>query len=66
MLEKTGNLFRPKHLIVGFSAHPRDIDYPCMRKVTPVLMLLLELFFVDISSQDCVQYSFCWLKANYI
>ncbi|KHN18962.1 Serine hydroxymethyltransferase, mitochondrial [Glycine soja] len=33
MLEKTTTLFRPKLIIVGASAYPRDIDYPCMRKV---------------------------------
>ena len=33
MLEKTANLFRPKLIIAGASAYPRDIDYPRMRKV---------------------------------
>ncbi|XP_074383683.1 serine hydroxymethyltransferase 3, chloroplastic-like [Apium graveolens] len=32
MLEKTANLFRPKLIIVGASAYPRDFDYPRMRK----------------------------------
>lgn len=33
MLEKTALLFRPKLLITGASAYPRDFDYPRMRKV---------------------------------
>ncbi|TKY70606.1 Serine hydroxymethyltransferase 3 [Spatholobus suberectus] len=33
MLEKTANLFRPKLIIAGASAYPRDIDYPRMRKL---------------------------------
>lgn len=33
MLEKTANLFRPKLIIAGASAYPRDFDYPRMRKV---------------------------------
>ncbi|KAL5987747.1 Serine hydroxymethyltransferase 3, chloroplastic [Asimina triloba] len=32
MLEKTANLFRPKLIIAGASAYPRDFDYPRMRK----------------------------------
>ncbi|KAG4951801.1 hypothetical protein JHK85_045668 [Glycine max] len=43
MLEKTTTLFQPKLIIVGASAYPRDIDYPCMRKVCFVLMHFLEL-----------------------
>lgn len=34
MLEKTANLFRPKLIIAGASAYPRDFDYPRMRKVS--------------------------------
>ncbi|RZC80377.1 hypothetical protein C5167_042952 [Papaver somniferum] len=34
MLEKTATLFRPKLIIVGASAYPRDFDYPRMRKLT--------------------------------
>ncbi|ERN12919.1 hypothetical protein AMTR_s00050p00206090 [Amborella trichopoda] len=33
MLEKTANLFRPKLIIAGASAYPRDFDYPRMRKM---------------------------------
>ncbi|KAE8675808.1 Serine hydroxymethyltransferase [Hibiscus syriacus] len=33
MLEKTATLFRPKLIIAGASAHPRDFDYPRMRKL---------------------------------
>lgn len=33
MLEKTATLFRPKLIIAGASAYPRDFDYPRMRKV---------------------------------
>nr|KJB65593.1 hypothetical protein B456_010G102600 [Gossypium raimondii] len=32
MLEKTATLFRPKLIICGASAYPRDFDYPRMRK----------------------------------
>ena len=43
MLEKTATLFRPKLIIAGASAYPRDIDSPRMRKVCFVLMHFLEL-----------------------
>lgn len=33
MLEKTAILFRPKLIIAGASAYPRDFDYSRMRKV---------------------------------
>ncbi|KAH1102789.1 hypothetical protein GLYMA_13G222300v4 [Glycine max] len=33
MLEKTATLFRPKLIVAGASAYPRDIDYPRMRKL---------------------------------
>ncbi|KAI3875614.1 hypothetical protein MKX03_001565 [Papaver bracteatum] len=33
MLEKTATLFRPKLIIVGASAYPRDFDYPRMSKI---------------------------------
>ncbi|KAI5397227.1 hypothetical protein KIW84_063159 [Lathyrus oleraceus] len=33
LLEKTASIFRPKLIIVGASAHPRDIDYPRFRKI---------------------------------
>ncbi|XP_073032155.1 serine hydroxymethyltransferase 3, chloroplastic-like [Primulina eburnea] len=34
MLEKTATLFRPKLIIAGASAYPRDFDYPRMLKKT--------------------------------
>jgi len=33
MLEKTASLFRPKIIVVGASAYPRDFDYPRMRQI---------------------------------
>lgn len=45
MLEKTANLFRPKLIIAGASAYPRDIDYPRMRKV---IVHYLEFFVCDL------------------
>nr|KYP62897.1 hypothetical protein KK1_017457 [Cajanus cajan] len=41
MLERTANLFRPKLIIAGASAYPRDIDYPRMRKVYEVGAFLM-------------------------
>ncbi|KAB5553169.1 hypothetical protein DKX38_010480 [Salix brachista] len=38
MLEKTAILFRPKLIIAGASAYPRDFDYPRMRKNDHVLI----------------------------
>ncbi|KAJ6361594.1 hypothetical protein OIU78_002095 [Salix suchowensis] len=38
MLEKTAILFRPKLIIAGASAFPRDFDYPRMRKNDHVLI----------------------------
>jgi hypothetical protein len=37
MLEKTATLFRPKLIIAGASAYPRDIDYARFRKVRPLI-----------------------------
>lgn len=48
MLEKTANLFRPKLIIVGASAYPRDFDYPRMRKVRSLMSLFL---IIDFNSQ---------------
>ncbi|RZC60579.1 hypothetical protein C5167_022331 [Papaver somniferum] len=39
MLEKTATLFRPKLIIVGASAYPRDFDYPRMRKERELLLV---------------------------
>ncbi|KHN47361.1 Serine hydroxymethyltransferase, mitochondrial [Glycine soja] len=41
MLEKTATLFRPKLIVAGASAYPRDIDYPRMRKVYEVGAFLM-------------------------
>lgn len=40
MLEKTAILFRPKLIIAGASAYPRDFDYPRMRKVRKFCFLV--------------------------
>ncbi|RZC57681.1 hypothetical protein C5167_004982 [Papaver somniferum] len=40
MLEKTATLFRPKLIIVGASAYPRDFDYPRMRKVYTYILIV--------------------------
>lgn len=44
MLEKTATLFRPKLIIAGASAYPRDFDYPWMRKVRFFWLNLLKLY----------------------
>jgi len=44
MLEKTAVLFRPKLIIAGASAYPREFDYPCMRKVCSSLLHATENF----------------------
>jgi glycine hydroxymethyltransferase len=41
-LEKNAELFRPKLLICGASAYPRDYDYDRLRKV-PLLIPLLTV-----------------------
>lgn len=33
VLQQTALLFRPRLIIAGASAYPRDFDYPRMRKV---------------------------------
>lgn len=48
MLEKTANLFRPKLIIAGASAYPRDFDYPRMRKVRVLAFKFKQLFIVKI------------------
>ncbi|RZC49224.1 hypothetical protein C5167_017653 [Papaver somniferum] len=40
MLEKTATLFRPKLIIVGASAYPRDFNYPRMRKVYTYILII--------------------------
>lgn len=59
MLEKTANLFRPKLLIAGASAYPRDFDYPRMRKV--ILMVFDNAVFICFRSLLEVDSVFCFL-----
>ncbi|KAL5729537.1 glycine hydroxymethyltransferase [Ranunculus cassubicifolius] len=49
MLEKTANIFRPKLLIVGASAYPRDFDYPRMRKIADNVGAFLMMDMAHIS-----------------
>ncbi|KAI4316547.1 hypothetical protein L6164_024521 [Bauhinia variegata] len=48
-LEKTANLFRPKLIIAGASAYPRDIDYPRMRKIADEVGAFLMMDMAHIS-----------------
>jgi glycine hydroxymethyltransferase len=38
MLRKVATVYRPKIIIAGASAYPRNWDYPQMRKVTRLLI----------------------------
>ncbi|MCL7045496.1 hypothetical protein MKW94_029853 [Papaver nudicaule] len=49
MLEKTATLFRPKLIIVGASAYPRDFDYPRMRKIADSVGAFLMMDMAHIS-----------------
>lgn len=49
MLEKTANLFRPKLIISGASAYPRDFDYPRMRKIADAIGAFLMMDMAHIS-----------------
>lgn len=49
MLEKTANLFRPKLIIAGASAYPRDFDYPRMRKIADAVGSFLMADMAHIS-----------------
>ncbi|KAG4945742.1 hypothetical protein JHK87_041749 [Glycine soja] len=49
MLEKTATLFRPKLIIAGASAYPRDIDYPRMRKIADEVGAFLMMDMAHIS-----------------
>ncbi|XP_048329979.2 serine hydroxymethyltransferase 3, chloroplastic [Ziziphus jujuba] len=49
MLEKTANLFRPKLIIAGASAYPRDFDYPRMRKIADEVGAFLLMDMAHIS-----------------
>ncbi|PIM98475.1 Glycine/serine hydroxymethyltransferase [Handroanthus impetiginosus] len=49
MLEKTATLFRPKLIITGASAYPRDFDYPRMRKIADAVGAFLMMDMAHIS-----------------
>ncbi|XP_010243076.1 PREDICTED: serine hydroxymethyltransferase 3, chloroplastic isoform X2 [Nelumbo nucifera] len=49
MLEKTAILFRPKLIIAGASAYPRDFDYPRMRKIADAVGAFLMMDMAHIS-----------------
>ncbi|CAN4127952.1 unnamed protein product [Withania somnifera] len=49
MLEKTANLFRPKLIIAGASAYPRDFDYPRLRKIADTVGAFLMMDMAHIS-----------------
>ncbi|PON68258.1 Serine hydroxymethyltransferase [Trema orientale] len=49
MLEKTATLFRPKLIIAGASAYPRDFDYPRMRKIADSVGAFLMMDMAHIS-----------------
>lgn len=49
MLEKTALLFRPKLIIAGASAYPRDFDYPRMRKIADAVGAFLMMDMAHIS-----------------
>ncbi|CAN4095537.1 unnamed protein product [Withania somnifera] len=49
MLEKTASLFRPKLIIAGASAYPRDFDYPRMRKIADAVEAFLMMDMAHIS-----------------
>ncbi|GAV87411.1 SHMT domain-containing protein [Cephalotus follicularis] len=49
MLEKTANLFRPKLIIAGASAYPRDFDYLRMRKIADSVGSFLMMDMAHIS-----------------
>jgi len=49
MLEKTASLFRPKIIVVGASAYPRDFDYPRMRQIADTVGAYLMMDMAHIS-----------------
>ncbi|KAH9782385.1 serine hydroxymethyltransferase 3 [Citrus sinensis] len=53
MLEKTAILFRPKLIIAGASAYPRDFDYPRMRQIADAVGALLMMDMAHISGLYC-------------
>lgn len=48
-LEENANIFRPKLIIAGASAYPRDIDYPRMRKIADEVGAFLMMDMAHIS-----------------
>ncbi|KAH9299159.1 hypothetical protein KI387_030841 [Taxus chinensis] len=48
-LEKTATLFRPKLIIAGASAYPRDIDYPRFRQIADSVGAFLMMDMAHIS-----------------
>ncbi|XP_059657094.1 serine hydroxymethyltransferase 3, chloroplastic [Cornus florida] len=48
-LEESANLFRPKLIIAGASAYPRDFDYPRMRKIADSVGAFLMMDMAHIS-----------------
>jgi len=48
-LQQTATLFRPKLLIAGASAYPRDFDYPRMRKIADSVGAFLMMDMAHIS-----------------
>ncbi|KAF6140787.1 hypothetical protein GIB67_042200 [Kingdonia uniflora] len=49
MMEKTSILFRPKLIIIGASAYPRDFDYPRARKIADAVGAFLMMDMAHIS-----------------
>lgn len=49
MLEKTAILFRPKLIIAGASAYPRDFDYPRLRQIADAVGAFLMMDMAHIS-----------------
>ncbi|KAH9726403.1 serine hydroxymethyltransferase 3 [Citrus sinensis] len=53
MLEKTAILFRPKLIIAGASAYPRDFDYPRLRQIADAVGAFLMMDMAHISGLYC-------------
>lgn len=49
MLEKTATLFRPKLIVAGASAYPRDFDFPRFRKIADTVGAFLMMDMAHIS-----------------
>ena len=48
-LEKLANIYKPDLIVAGFSAYPRDVDYPRFRKVADSCGALLMMDMAHIS-----------------